>query len=259
MNVCNSGRHNRLLERNSKRRKVAQAEPDSKQLNSDAVEPLSIQFESEPSPEVEIKRVKAELDETKLDLQIVRGKLSKASKDLEASRFDEAAFVDNDEKVLYYSGLPSWEVLLVLFTYLKNKFSTESRSLTQFQQLIIMLMRLQLNLPCQDLGCRFAVHKSTVSRTFYNTIGIMYTSLKPLIHWPQREVLKQTMPMDFRKHCLNCVVIIGCFEIFTERPSNLLARAQTYSSYKHHNTAKYLIGITPQGTVCTFLVVGEGE
>ena len=34
-----------------------------------------------------------------------------------------------------------------------------------------------------------------------------------------------------------------------ERPSNLLARAQTFSSYKHHNTIKYLIGITPQGTV----------
>ena len=34
-----------------------------------------------------------------------------------------------------------------------------------------------------------------------------------------------------------------------ERPTHLLARAQTYSSYKHHNTVKYLIGIIPQGTV----------
>ncbi len=44
-------------------------------------------------------------------------------------------------------------------------------------------------------------------------------------------------------------VIIDCFEIFIERPSNLNARAQTYSSYKSHNTAKVLIGITPQGTI----------
>ena len=42
-----------------------------------------------------------------------------------------------------------------------------------------------------------------------------------------------------------------------ERPSNLLARAQTYSAYKHHNTAKYLIGITPQGAVC-FISDGWG-
>ena len=29
----------------------------------------------------------------------------------------------------------------------------------------------------------------------------------------------------------------------------LLTRAQTFSSYKHHNTVKVLIGITPQGTI----------
>ena len=44
-------------------------------------------------------------------------------------------------------------------------------------------------------------------------------------------------------------VIIDCFEIFIEKPSNLLAQAQTFSSYKHHNTTKVLISITPQGTI----------
>lgn len=58
-----------------------------------------------------------------------------------------------------------------------------------------------------------------------------------------------TLPVDFRKHCPGCVVIIDCFEIFIDRPSALLPRAQTYSQYKHHNTTKFLIGITPQGTV----------
>ena len=44
-------------------------------------------------------------------------------------------------------------------------------------------------------------------------------------------------------------VIIDCFEVFFEKPSNLLARAQTFSNYKHHNTIKILIGITPQGSI----------
>ena len=57
------------------------------------------------------------------------------------------------------------------------------------------------------------------------------------------------MAMDFRKYCPKCVVIIDCFEVFLERPTSVLARAQTFSSYKHHNTVKYLIGITPQGSV----------
>lgn len=41
-------------------------------------------------------------------------------------------------------------------------------------------------------------------------------------------------------------VVTDCCEVFIERPSNLLARAQTFSSHKHQNTVKLLIGITPK-------------
>ena len=110
-------------------------------------------------------------------------------------------------------------------------------------------MRLRLNFNGKDLAYRFKVHESTISRTFEFVICLLYAKLKSLILWPNRDVLKKTMPMVFRKHCPSCVVIIDCFEIFVDRPTNLLARAQAYSQYKHHNTVKYLIGITPQGTV----------
>ncbi len=80
---------------------------------------------------------------------------------------------------------------------------------------------------------------------------------KFLIVWPERGILRKTLPMDFRKNCPNCVVILDCFEVFIDRPSDLLARAQTYSSYKHHNTVKYLIGISPQGSV-SFISDGWG-
>jgi len=44
-------------------------------------------------------------------------------------------------------------------------------------------------------------------------------------------------------------VVIDCFEVFIEKPLSLLARAQTFSDYKHHNTVKFLIGIAPQGVI----------
>ena len=46
-------------------------------------------------------------------------------------------------------------------------------------------------------------------------------------------------------------------EIFTEQPKNTTACAQTWSNYKHNNTAKYLVGITPSGAVM-FLSEGWG-
>lgn len=59
------------------------------------------------------------------------------------------------------------------------------------------------------------------------------------------------MPACFKQAFGNKVsVIIDCFEVFIERPSTLLASAETWSNYKHHKTAKNLIGITPQGSVC---------
>ena len=35
----------------------------------------------------------------------------------------------------------------------------------------------------------------------------------------------------------------------TKRPSSLIARAMTWSNCKHHNTVKFLIGVTPQGVI----------
>ncbi|WAR23885.1 hypothetical protein MAR_037554 [Mya arenaria] len=60
----------------------------------------------------------------------------------------------------------------------------------------------------------------------------------------------KTMPMQFREHFgKKCAVIIDCFEVFIDKPSNMLAWAETWSSYKHHTTVKFLKGITPQGVI----------
>lgn len=58
------------------------------------------------------------------------------------------------------------------------------------------------------------------------------------------------MPLCFQQAFgTKVTVVIDCFGIFIDKPTNLLARAQTFSSYKHHNTIKVLIGISPQGAI----------
>lgn len=158
---------------------------------------------------------------------------------------------DNDEKVKYYTGLPRYITLVGLFHLLDPYISGNGRSvLANFQKVLMVLMKLRLGLNTQDLAYRFGVSASTVSRTFGHVINVMYCRMKDMIMWPDREQLRSTMPMEFRKNFgLKVAVIIDCFEIFTERPSDLLARAETWSNYKHHNTIKLLIGITPQGVV----------
>ena len=105
-------------------------------------------------------------------------------------------------------------------------------------------MKLRLNLGDQDLSYTFGISQATVSNYF----GLMLciSRLSSLVSWPERSELMKIMPSEFCKRFRKCVVIIDCFEIFIERPTSLTARAQTWSNYKHHNTVKFLIGITPQ-------------
>ena len=59
-----------------------------------------------------------------------------------------------------------------------------------------------------------------------------------------------SMPMYFRnKFGCKITTIFDCFELFIDRPTSLTAHNLTWSNYKSHDTGKYLIGITPQGTI----------
>ena len=168
----------------------------------------------------------------------------------------ENDFRDKDDKVRFFTGLTDWDTLWRLFMFIRPHLIRHT-SLMPFQQFILTLMKLRLGSSGIELAYQFGIHPSTVSRIFADVIEMLYVRLKFLIVWPEREILRKTLPMQFRANYPNCVVIIDCFEIFIDRPSDLLARAVTYSSYKHHNTVKYLIGISPQGTV-TFISQGWG-
>ena len=200
-----------------------------------------------------------QLNSIEVEINHLREEKRKVKKELQEISLDKQAFEKNDKKVLFYTGLPSWQLLFSLFNYILPFLSHSTTCvLSPFQRLLLTLMRLRLDLGGQDLAYRFGnIHATTVSKVFLQVIDILQIRLSPLIYWPSREQLLKTMPLDFRKNCPGCVVIIDCFEIFLERASNPLARAQTYSSYKHHNTVKYLIGITPQGTV-SFISDGWG-
>ena len=124
---------------------------------------------------------------------------------------------------------------------------------------LLTLMKLRLNLNNYDLGFRFGICLSTVGRVFRKWIFVMNLRLSAtLVRWPSRDAIQRTMPFCFRVHYdLKVMAIIDCFELFIEKPSSLLAKACTWSQYKHYNTAKYLISITPQGVI-SFISRGWG-
>ena len=156
----------------------------------------------------------------------------------------------SNDFIQHYTGLPNFKVVKTVFDFVVGEQSHGGTKLTAFQEFMVALLKLRHNLSSQDLAYRFDVHASTISRILLKWLTLMDIRLRPLIMWPERENLRKTTPECFRAGFGDKVaVIIDCFEVFIERPSNLLARSCTWSNYKHHNTVKFLIGVTPQGVV----------
>lgn len=171
----------------------------------------------------------------------------------------EDALKCSDTKVVYYTGMANFQILYALFNVVAGFVShNANNSLLKFQEFLLFLMKLKLHLHITDLAFRFNVSEATVSRIFDKWLHAAYCRLKSQILWPPRSVLQRTMPQAFYDSFgENVAVIIDCFEIKIERPSSYLPRSETWSQYKGSNTAKYLIGIAPQGIV-NFISEGWG-
>lgn len=173
----------------------------------------------------------------------------KRDEKIKSSLYSVESFVDNDRKVCYITGLPSFKILMVLFNFLEAHLPV-TISMGKFECFTMTLARLRLNVSVNYLAFQMNTSVSTISRVITDVIDVMYIRMKCFVMVPEREVLQKTMPIQFHKQFgRKCAYIIDLLEILIERPSNLKARSDAWSSDKHHNTVKFLLGITPQGGV----------
>lgn len=94
--------------------------------------------------------------------------------------YDQSAFEGKDEKVLFFTGLPTYQILLALFTYLSPHLPVK-KSLNAFKVLMLTLMRLRLNVSTTFLSYAFNVSIATASRVFTDVIDVMFIRMKPLV------------------------------------------------------------------------------
>ena len=190
-----------------------------------------------------IEAAQMELAKCKVDTVALTAEINKLT-------FTEECLVD-DDFVKVHTGLPNAKVVKAVFEHVAKSLPSDGvTKLSPFQEFMCVLLKLKMNSSLEYLAYRFRISPSTVSRIFLKWLKQMNLRLSNLIMWPERDDLRKTMPTCFQETFGKKVaIIIDCFEIFLDRPSNLQARASTWSNYKHHNTVKVLIGITPQGVV----------
>ena len=131
-------------------------------------------------------------------------------------------------------------------------------SLNPHDEFLLTLMRLRLGLLNEEVADRFDISPTKSSFIFTTWIKLLSKLLKNLVAWLPREAIQDNLPEAFIKIGNNkCRTILDWAEVFIERPKSLDCQAATWSDYKHHNTIKFLVGISPSGFI-SFLSLGYG-
>ena len=168
---------------------------------------------------------------------------------------------DNRNAIKFYTGFPSFQLLMACFTFLGpavSMLSYEDHSkltkgkphkLSPLNEFFLMLCRLRLGLYEQDLAYRFQISQSSVSRICSTWINFCFFKFKELPIWPTRSIIDSHMPCIFQDLYPSTRCIIDATEIFIQKPQNPSAQQLTFSKYKNHNTYKALIAISPSGAI----------
>jgi hypothetical protein len=158
-----------------------------------------------------------------------------------------ANLLSTDTDALLYTGitLTAFHTLVTVMT----AHADVPYRLPVGDQILLTLMKLRLNLIFADLARRFRISESLASRIFSSWLDILAAKLKDLIVWLPRETIRACMPTAFKEHYPKTTCIIDCAESFIQKPTNLTSRNETYSHYKSHNTAKYMVAISPHGQI----------
>ena len=224
--------------------------------------------------DAELQSLKLLVVQLKLQVSNLQNELEEARNAAARSLFRLDNIKEKSDLVRYYTGFSDYVTLLAFYEKVlesdakvmkqwdsrrcenpgeaANVKCGPSSKLPLLEQFFLTLVRLRLGSFETDLGVRFGLSQSSVSRITTTWINLMFHSLKSLYRFPSWHIVKKYMPESFKSQYPNTRVIIDATEFIIERPSSLVSQSSTFSTYKSRNTVKVLIGIMPSGPV-TFI------
>ena len=256
-----------LTSRGMRTTPTSNSDPSSSQAeNVIELEPTSVEAIPLTAPPVVQDEAKAELLSLRLEnarLREENDQLKSSLSQLDAVRLSFKNLKDDTTLFVFYTGLDQaafHDIMKLVGDSPKRmlyrgeegditkKPRGRSRHVPSEDELLLTIIKLRHNFPESDLACRFGISQSSVSRIFTTWVSCLYFTFKEVNIWPSQANVRRFMPSSFRVKYPSTRVIIDATEIFIDHPKNPDAQSTTWSTYKNHNTFKFLLGITPNGT-----------
>lgn len=99
---------------------------------------------------------------------------------LKMKSLDRSSLLGDDDKVLVYTGLTSFDTLDALVDFI-SPYLCKSHMLTCFERVVMAIIRLRLNTVQFHLSYQFGVFQSTVGRDFHTCIDCMHSLLETFV------------------------------------------------------------------------------
>ncbi|XP_064618204.1 uncharacterized protein LOC135482250 isoform X2 [Liolophura sinensis] len=167
--------------------------------------------------------------------------------------FTEESLANNEIKVNFYTGFDNFRVLKRVFHDVSDEVKTCQKVVDKFQEFLITLIILRINVSFGDIALRFNISECTVSEIYQNWMGNLAVRLRNAVHWPARITMRANIPEKARLYFVNSdkiAVIIDCLEVFIDDP--LLSSGETsldISVDNKNSSSRFLLAMDPSGRI----------
>lgn len=239
--------------------------PSAKPISDYRYSTVAAEFSSITKKEEEL-RFDNETAEKLLRMEMEIERLKLENMLLNTQPFGFYRIINDDNACVHYTGLhlSAFNVICTMCTNPNVMFKYYSgkavRKLSFIDQILLTIVKLRQNFTYDDLKFRFGVSKGTITNIMNTIVLVLHSVIfvQTVNKLPSQKKNKMSLPACF-SNFQNCRVILDCTEIQCQIPKNMEHQRLTYSSYKHRNTFKILIGGAPNGTLtyCSNLYPGS--
>lgn len=162
-------------------------------------------------------------------------------------------YKDQANVIAFYTGFETYAKFNFVFStlspmaHLIKYYGSHVQNISIEDQFFMTMMKLRQNKCNFELAKFFQTSETTVYNIFITWISYMDQLWRKLNIWPDKELVQYYMPESFKLYDKNTRVIIDGTEIKMQKPGNPVSQQVSWSSYKHSNTLKVLVGATPGG------------
>ncbi|XP_074517129.1 uncharacterized protein LOC141783628 isoform X1 [Sebastes fasciatus] len=177
-------------------------------------------------------------------------------------------FAGSPQDILFYTRFPSYDHLMAFWTLMEpatsrmvrttrakgssaereEAFSRHTQKLAPVDEFFLFLNFLSTGCTQRELGHRFNIQTTTVSRIIITWADFLYRLLGSVCTWLTPEQIRAHLPPEFREYA-DTQVIIDCTELRCQAPSSPLHQNDVFSLYKSHCTFKAMVGMAPHGAL----------